>query len=493
MTLMAKVQKRMQQYAKYMPAPEPEETQAPPTVAPTPQVILDWCVRYLPHLFQGKPGEFHAEILEMLLTSSRVAVAAPRGHAKSVVVTLGYVLYRMAHRQARFVVVVGASQQLAEEHVGNVYNECVENEQLLTDYPHLRVPNAKERVDKKSKTRQGDFLTVGKIRVTAKGAGSRMRGMREGGQRPDLVVLDDLEEDKQVETAAQRRKLKDWFLKSVSNLFGAEGGQLAIVGTILHKESLLNWLVGPDAPPAYARKKYSALRPDGTPLWPEWWSQEKLDAKLAEVGTKAFSTEYLNDPAQDDAVLFKPEWITYRKPEGLTSIVIALDPSTSADGQRDACGISVAGRRDASNFSVLADETLNGSPSTWARRALDLFDLWQANEIVAEANQGGAMVISTLKAELRPGERLPPIRLVHATKGKAIRAEPIAVAYERGEVTHAERFRDLEIEMTHWVPGMPSPNRLDALVWALTWLMNKPDGTRQQRPTGSVVMNNTRR
>lgn len=460
--------------------------QEPSSREDSPAEILTWCRRYLPHIFKTGSAAFHEEIITMLLESERVAVAAPRGHAKSVVVSLGYVLYQLAHRRARFVVIVSASSTLAEEHVGNIYNECVENVELLRDYPHLRVPNPKERADKKSKARQSDFMTIGRLRVVAKGAGARMRGMRDGGQRPDLLVLDDLEDDKLVQTPRQRQKLKDWFLKSVSNLFGGSGGQLAVVGTIMHREALMAWLVGDTAPPRYVKRKYAAYLGDGSPLWPEEWDAEKLKVKLDEVGSRAFATEYLNNPAEDDAVLFKSAWIDSNRlkvPAGLSPgeilahlkqhgielarVVVALDPSTSADGQRDACGINVSGMSRDGRFYVLADLTLNASPATWARKALDAHKAWDCDEIVAEANQGGAMIESTLKAELHEGERLPPVRLVHATRGKAIRAEPIAVEYERNNVHHVGVHGPLEVEMVTWVPGTYSPNRLDALVWAL--------------------------
>lgn len=449
--------------------------------------LLEFIDRYLPQHIRGDKAEFHREIAELLDEHQRVAVAAPRGHAKSTLMTLAYVLRQAAYKRSSFILIVSDTANQAADHVGNVQKELLENELLLADFPHLAMPELAEYKNKKVRRRATDFITSGGVRFASKGAGGGLRGLREGAQRPDLILVDDLENDKLVETVRQREKLKNWFQKSLSNLFGADGGQLVVVGTILHRESLLAWLLSPAGPDVYVKRLYRALTDDQA-LWPAAWSVKKLKEKLDEIKSRAFATEYLNDPAADDAVLFKSEWIDAHRitaERGLSPkevlallppldrIVVSLDPSTSANGERDACGINVSARAGTS-FYVLADLTLNASPATWARAALDAYRAWGADQIVAEQNQGGAMVTSTLKAELRDDERLPPVRLVHASRGKAIRAEPVAVEYERGHVHHVGMHGPLEIEQATWVPGMPSPNRLDALVWAITCLSQPP-------------------
>ena len=117
---------------------------------------------------------------------------------------------------------------------------------------------------------------------------------------------------------------------------------------------------------------------------------------------------------------------------------------------------------------VLDDGSARLSPNAWGERAVALFERWKADRIVAEANFGGAMVESTLRA-VAPNV---PVKMVTASRGKALRAEPVAALYERGKVQHSARFVTLEDEMTTWKPGdKRSPNRMDALVWALTDLM----------------------
>lgn len=152
-----------------------------------------------------------------------------------------------------------------------------------------------------------------------------------------------------------------------------------------------------------------------------------------------------------------------RIPEDLKRIVVGVDPPGGrAEAGIVAAGISASGR----DFYVLEDRSLRGSPDTWGRATIDLLEWFAGDRIIAEGNYGGPMVQSTL-ATIDPNA---PIRLVHASVGKRIRAEPIAALYEQGRVHHCGIFRQLEEEMTSYTgdPGEASPNRLDALVWALT-------------------------
>jgi len=147
----------------------------------------------------------------------------------------------------------------------------------------------------------------------------------------------------------------------------------------------------------------------------------------------------------------------------LDYVVIGVDPSATSGG--DEAGVIVAGRADQSYY-IIADHTIQGSPLTWAGKAIDAFMLNKANIIVAESNQGGEMVSQTIHNI----DKDVPVKLVFASRGKATRAEPISALYERGLVHHVGHFYALEDEMCMWVPGDKSPNRMDALVWALTEL-----------------------
>jgi len=166
-------------------------------------------------------------------------------------------------------------------------------------------------------------------------------------------------------------------------------------------------------------------------------------------------------------------------PDDLERVIVAVDPATSANEGSDETGVVVVGfARDADGYArgyVLEDGSLKGSPEEWARRAVNLYRKWSADKIVAEKNQGGDMVESIIKTV----DRSVPVKLVHASRGKVVRAEPVSALYEQGRVHHVGRFDKLEDQMCLFsvdnfrTPAMGSPDRVDALVWGLTEIFDK--------------------
>ncbi len=155
--------------------------------------------------------------------------------------------------------------------------------------------------------------------------------------------------------------------------------------------------------------------------------------------------------------------VAERAPD-LRRIVVALDPSVAADGGGDECGLIIAGVDFEGRLWVLRDGSGSMSPAAWAARAVALYGDERADAIVAEANNGGALVETTLRAAGAKGR----VNLVHAARGKRARAEPVSALYEQGRAFHLPGLTRLEDELCTWSAstGDPSPNRLDALVWA---------------------------
>lgn len=159
----------------------------------------------------------------------------------------------------------------------------------------------------------------------------------------------------------------------------------------------------------------------------------------------------------------------------LVRVAVAVDPPASTGPRADACGIVAAGVAEDGTAYVLEDATVQGlAPLAWASRAVAVYRRHQADALVVEVNQGGDMAAAVI-AQADPGV---PVRAVRASRGKYLRAEPVSALYERGEVRHAGRFPELEDEMCDCGPAGPtpgrSPDRLDALVWALTHLKLGP-------------------
>lgn len=155
----------------------------------------------------------------------------------------------------------------------------------------------------------------------------------------------------------------------------------------------------------------------------------------------------------------------------LKRIVVGVDPPVSSGAGADECGIVVAGLGYDDKAYVLDDCTVQGlAPLAWARAVAGAYHKYAADRVVAEVNQGGDLVMTVL----RQVDPALPVRKVHASRGKALRAEPVAALYEQGRVRHVGAHPKLEDQMCEFTPGDPgagSPDRLDALVWAITELM----------------------
>lgn len=185
------------------------------------------------------------------------------------------------------------------------------------------------------------------------------------------------------------------------------------------------------------------------------------------LGRQELDAELIED---NESALWRREWIErarLREAPDLPRIVVAVDPPASDSERADACGIVVAGRSEDGRGYVLADRSAQGlSPLGWATRVAEAYETFSADAIVAEANQGGAMV----EAVIRQAAPNAAIRLVHASRAKRARAEPAAALYERGLVHHAGVFPELEDQLCQYDGSGASPDRLDALVWALAEL-----------------------
>jgi phage terminase large subunit-like protein len=155
----------------------------------------------------------------------------------------------------------------------------------------------------------------------------------------------------------------------------------------------------------------------------------------------------------------------------LSRVVVAIDPAVTSGEDSDETGIVVAGLGVDGMGYVLADRTCRLSPDGWAKRAVTAFDEYRADRIVAEVNNGGDLVESTI----RTVRRNTPYKQVRASRGKRVRAEPIAALYEQSKIKHVRGLGQLEDQMVTFLPegGDSSPDRVDALVWALTELFRQ--------------------
>lgn len=171
-----------------------------------------------------------------------------------------------------------------------------------------------------------------------------------------------------------------------------------------------------------------------------------------------------------DSARIRPDEVKW---DMIVRIVVAIDPAVSANEDSDETGIITAALTRSEHVLVLDDDSCKESPLGWARAAVARYKMRRADRIVAEVNNGGDLVAANLYT-VAPEV---PFRAVRASRGKAVRAEPVAAMYEQGRVHHVGRFDTLEDQLCEFVPGVTdkSPDRMDALVWAVTELVVDPE------------------
>jgi len=296
-------------------------------------------------LVQGFDGSkpipaFHDEMWELCCSKYKyIAMAAPRGHAKSTAITLSYTLAAVLFRQRKFVVLVSDSEYQASMFLGQIKVALQENESIINLFHIKRNEKGIVEFDKETET---DIIVSTedghKFRIIAKGSEQKLRGLLWNGQRPDLMVLDDMESDEQVMNKDRRDKFKRWFYGALMPAL-SEHGIIRYVGTILHQDSMLENLMPKDSGPytvidelkTYQTKyaglwrsvKYRAHNEDFSQiLWSDRWSKETLKETKEDYYSRGlpeqYSQEYLNIPVDPTTAFFRrgdfiPEQIEDKK------------------------------------------------------------------------------------------------------------------------------------------------------------------------------------
>lgn len=224
---------------------------------------------YLAEYLHAGMSPMHLELYPRLLQASdergsRLALAAPRGHAKSVVVSLAYALWSALSGREPFIVLASANQELAAQHLRNIREQLEYNERIKEDFPE-----AVRAKGSRWTTRSITLANGGLIKAVS--IGEKIRGTRHNRHRPSLIIVDDLEAPDHVYSNAQRSKTREWFERTLLKA-GDERTNVVIVGTILHYDSLLANLTGEDKPAGWWSRVYRALitPPTHDELWGRW-------------------------------------------------------------------------------------------------------------------------------------------------------------------------------------------------------------------------------
>lgn len=432
----------------------------------------------------------------------------PRGGGKSThgelaVSALG------ARRKRRYVIIVSATQDQADKRLGEIASR-LESEAIEFYYPALGRRSVGKYGSSRGWRRNRLHAASGFV-VDALGMDVAARGLKVEDTRPDVIILDDLDGRRDNKTATEKKvqTLTDTILPlgtddcavlGVQNLIIPDGVFARLAGDA---DFLVDRIVsGPipavrgleterDASEETGRVRHRVTA--GEPTWPGGMDLEAIQRIIDRDGLSSFLREAQHEVSESKGALWRRDMIRrgWGDPK-LVRVVVGVDPS----GGGDDIGVIVAAKDSAGMYRVRADRSQSGNkgPANWARAVIGAYQDHKGSRIIAEKNYGGDMVEHTIRSVAHRG-RLP-VKLVSASRGKALRAEPIVALYEDGRVLHDGEFSELEEEMTTWDPNdpsAPSPNRVDALVFALSELDRGVDPVEQFGGARSMVGKRSRR
>ena len=419
---------------------------------------------YLPHYFTLPPADFHRELLSLLeVKGTPVAVAAPREHAKSTIVTLGFPLQQICFQQRHFIIIVSDTEYQAVDFVRFIRLELEENERIRQDFGDLRTTG--------DTWADATFVTKNGVKVLARGSGQKVRGLRHRQHRPDLVVMDDIENDQSVRNPKQVDKLLKWITGTVYPAI-EQKGSLFIIGTILARRSALYQLLYGEDYHEWITKIYQALKSDKSPLWPERHSLKSLMHKKTIIGSIQFNREYQNDPKDEEGV-FREEWLRYYHPSELKnrelSVFTFIDPSVGSGENNDYKAIITIGQCDGI-FYVLDAFIKKTSIDGMLRTVYSRFSEFHPQVIGIEDNVFQKLLLREFDAMALLRGQVLPIKGVTHKANKQGRITSLSALVERGVIRFRRNHSDqgLLIEQLLYFPSATvhddGPDALEAAI-----------------------------
>ena len=474
---------------------------------------------YLPHYFSKPSPKFHYELDKIWTdgvlkgfnpyTQPKIvnaqpgchhAVAAPRGHAKSTNLTFKDDLHAVLYRYKHYILILSDTYPQAASFLEAISDELEENEAITEDFGNI-VGNV---------WREDVIVTKTKIKIQAKGAGQKVRGLKHKNWRPDLIVLDDIENDENVRTPEQREKLKNWFYKAVSKC-GDTYTDFVYIGTVLHYDSLL---VNVMNNPEYNSVKYKAvLNFSASPLWNIWetiltnknnknrktealaffnknkqsmlkgtkvlW-EEKLSyydlmfMKVSE-GAASFNSEEQNEPIDPEDCLFNKENFDYYNPHDINfsdkdfNFYGFVDPSLGKSKKSDFSAIITIAKSRSTGYMYVADADVDRrlpsviidavlGKAVWIKKAYGK----KYKAFGCETNQFQYFLKTELaKESARRGIYLP-IREVQQTSDKVMRIETLQPDIDNKYIKFNRQHKRL-LEQLEFFPMADHDDGPDAL------------------------------
>ena len=424
----------------------------------------------------------------------------PRGWGKTTNMELG-IIYLGATGRRRYAVIVSETQDQANDKVSAIASK-LESDEVQAAYPSLGDRELNKYGVAKS-WRRDRLRTASNFIVDALGLDTASRGLKVDHFRPDLIVWDDIDGKKDSETVTDSKIMtltdtilpigtQDAAVLCMQNLIIPRG----VFGRMVNGEAdyLVNRIVSGPVPSIEDLEVEVESSKSGNRRFvivsgkPTWEGQGKVACQKAidTYGYASFLRECQHEVDDNPDALWSREMfevvgfrVNPADVPDLVRVVVGVDPQGSSKRKDAATGIVKAGIDERGHVYVLLDDSLSGTPDQWASKAVDCFHGDPKGDvIVGEVNYGGDMVGHTIATV----DRWAKFDTVRATRGKVVRAEPVVSLYERGLVHHVGTHLKLEKEMTTWTRDDKwSPNRIDALVWAVYSLVPELQGQKPGR------------
>ncbi|MDD4406283.1 MAG: hypothetical protein PHO36_16155 [Parabacteroides sp.] len=297
-----------------------------------------FCKRYFPTYCKKENGKFQNDAAKYVKDhpNMKAVFMWPRGHAKSTHFDILIPLWLIFQEKPgiKVLVVVGKSEESADTLLSDLQAELQYNNYIIQDFGEQYSSGSWET---------GEFVTRGGIAFFSRGRGQSPRGLRYRENRPDYIVIDDLDDDELCRSEARVRLLTDWVKEALFGALDGGLGRFIMVGNLISKTSVLANIAKTDR---VHLSRVDAIDQNGEPVWKEKWTKEEVDEQAAFMGYRAFQKEMMNNPITEGAV-FKHDWIRWKKPLKLRDydmIVAYIDPSFKASSKNDYKAIKIWGR-----------------------------------------------------------------------------------------------------------------------------------------------------
>jgi len=381
---------------------------------------------------------FHYEMWDLCCSDAKkVAIAAPRRHAKSTAITYAYLLTMVLTKLKSFVLLVSDTEGQAAEFLGAIKSVVTGNEQLKHDFDI-------KKILKETETNLiVQFGNGDKFRIQAKGSEQKVRGIKWLNKRPDLIIGDDLENDEIVMSPERREKFRRWFMNALLPC-GSDDCDVRIVGTILHLDSMLNRRI---KDPTWASLFYRAEEDFKDILWPEKFSAEELrsiyEGYVNDDNPEGYSQEYRNEPVDIQNLFFKKDYfLDFERDNDDKGILPNLEYFAAADfaisekQKADFTAIVVCGVAPDGKMYVVDVRRFKGDAEAIMDELFAVQNMWKPHIFTFESGQIAKSLEPFLITEMRRRSTYINYDLVTPTQSKTMRARSIQGKHKSGFIRY---------------------------------------------------------